>query len=160
MSGAKRGLPYDFRVVERANTVIHRLPRQNGDDSLEAARSVIGGNAWIYLSSVEAILDEIQKQPVVIGLNWYEDFNYPEKHPFLRARREFFFIGEQLDLIEGQDPLGSWHLAACGYHRSRQKREWIRLQNCWGHDYPLVWMPVETIRYLWDRDELEASIAA
>jgi hypothetical protein len=37
---------------------------------------------------------------------------------------------------------------------------WIRLQNCWGHDYPLVWMPTITVKGLWGTGQMDASIPA
>jgi hypothetical protein len=143
-------------VSEYQNTVLHRLPRRDSDDALGAAREAVNGNFWRYLASTEDLVKWLQVGPVVVTLNWFEDFNQPKKHPFLKARREFFFIGEALDLGE---MLGSWTLIANGYHKARTKQQWIRFQNCWGHDYPLVWMPLETVSGLWHSGQLEASIA-
>lgn len=155
MERAKRGaaryqsdLPLPF--------VLHRLPRLDSTDSREAAREAAGGgNFWSYFGQLYQVASAVQHQPVVVGLNWYDNFDHPVKHPFRKARREQFFIGEN-----GLGELrGSWHLVACGWHRSRGGREWVRLQNCWGYDYPLVWMPMTTIEELWDNGEFEASIA-
>jgi hypothetical protein len=142
----------------RRSHVIHRLPRLDSNDSLSAARTIAGWNKNGYLlPNLDSLRDVIQSRPVICELNWFEDFNHPQKHPFIRAQRQAFFIGEAEDL---GDLLGSWHIVACGYHYARNKEEWIRFQNCWGHDYPLVWMPMKTISSLWQSGQFEASIAA
>jgi hypothetical protein len=145
--------------VPHKSFVLHSLPRLDSSDSLEAARQTVGkrDNGYLYLPSVESLIHVLQVRPVVCELNWFEDFNHPRKHAFMYAQRQFFFIGEEFSLGE---LLGSWHLVACGYHKSRWKQEWIRFQNCWGHDYPLVWMPLETVSGLWHSGQMEASIAA
>jgi hypothetical protein len=136
--------------------ILHHLPRLDSDDALGAAREIVGGGEhWFYLPTVQSVIEILQKQPVVIELNWFEDFNHPRKHPFLKARRKFFFIGEGIDLGK---LLGSWAMVACGYHRARTGQSWIRLQNCWGHDYPLVWMPIGTVKGLFGTGQLNASI--
>jgi hypothetical protein len=138
--------------------VFHRLPRLDSDDGLSAARKLVGGETeWFYLPTVQSLIEVLQKQPVVIELNWYEDFNHPMKHPFLKAQRQFFFIGENISLGK---LLGSHALVACGYHKARTGASWIRFQNCWGHDYPLVWMPIGTVKGLFGTGEMDASIPA
>jgi hypothetical protein len=97
--------------------VFHHLPRLDSDDGLSAARELVGGETeWFYLPTVQSLIEVLQKQPVVIELNWYEDFNHPVKHPFLKAQRRFFFIGENISLGK---LLGSHALVACGYHKAR-----------------------------------------
>ena len=157
-SNIRRGT-YVAKTTERKPYILHRLPRLDSDDSLAAARKVVGGgeNGYIYLPTVDNLIEVLHTQPAVVELNWFENFNHPQKHPFLKARRQFFFIGEGIELGE---LLGSWALVACGYHKARTGASWIRFQNCWGHDYPLVWMPLDTIKGLWATGQMEASIPA
>lgn len=154
----RRGL-YTPSFSEPKTFVLHKLPRLDSQDGLAAAREVVGGgeNGYFYLPNIRSLVDILQHQPAIVELNWYENFNHPKKHPFLKARRQFFFIGEGLDLGKIK---GSWALAACGYHKARNGHSWIRFQNCWGHDYPLVWMPLDTIKGLWGTGQMEASIPA
>jgi hypothetical protein len=146
---------------EMKSFVFHQLPRLDSDDALEAARLTVSGNEktldWFYLPTVQSLIEVLQTRPVVIELNWYEDFNHPKKHAFLKAQRQSYFIGEGLDLGK---LLGSHSLTACGYHKARTGVSWIRLQNCWGHDYPLVWIPVITVKGLWGTGQMDASIPA
>lgn len=82
--------------------------------------------------------------PIVCGLNWYENFDRPIKHTFNGGRRQGFFIGEgDLGYIRGGHAI-----ILNGYYRNRQGTEWVRFQNSWGHDYPLVWMPIDTLSHV------------
>ena len=146
--------------VPPRTTVLYKLPRLDSDDAMAAAREVTGpgpNGGYLYLPNTDCLVDVLQRQPVIIEMNWFSEFNEPKKHPFMKAQREFFFIGEGWSF---GDLLGSWVLVANGYHKARNGKEWIRLQNCWGHDYPLVWMPRGAVQGLWSSGQMEASIAA
>src|SRR5829696_6400866 len=68
----------------------YQLPRIDSEDSLQAAVAASGHLGELrYLHSVDEMIDILQTQPVIVGLNWYDDFNWPSKHPFRKARREF-----------------------------------------------------------------------
>lgn len=94
------------------------------------------------------------KGPVVLGMDWYENFDRPVKHAFANSTRQNFFIGEgNLGSIRGGHAI-----IAQGYYRNRAGEEWIRLQNSWGWDYPFVWIPVPTLRKLWNDGSLEGAV--
>lgn len=107
-----------------------------------------------WATQVSDILDHLAfVGPVVLGMDWYSNFDRPQKHAFGDSQRQNFFIGEgDLGHVRGG------HCIICmGYYRNRSGDEWVRLQNSWGWSYPLVWMPVSTVQTLWDRNALEAG---
>ena len=94
--------------------------------------------------------------PAVLNLEWHRAFDRPRKHPFGRGRRQSYFVGE--------GPLGGSRgvhsVVARSYRRTRSGEEYLRLQNSWGHDYPLVWVPLSTLRTLFARGEAAALAVA
>ncbi|WP_066370635.1 hypothetical protein [Herbidospora mongoliensis] len=78
--------------------------------------------------------------PVVLGCNWYEDFDKPR-----RRGDDGHWIGRgSLGLIRGGH-------AICVYGASDRLGA-VRLVNSWGFDYPLVWLPYTTLQRLIDED--------
>jgi hypothetical protein len=108
-----------------------------------------------WATSVDDILNTLAFEgPLVFGMDWFDNFDRPVKHAFGTGTRLNFFIGEgNLGSVRGG------HAIICqGYYRNRAGNEWVRFQNSWGWDYPLVWMPVNTLRRIWDEDRMEAGI--
>ncbi|MGI8406230.1 MAG: hypothetical protein ACR2OE_15975, partial [Thermomicrobiales bacterium] len=75
--------------------------------------------------------------PVVLGIEWMEDFFTPEK-----VGREYW-IGRK----EGGKIAGGH--AICCYGAS-DKRQAIKLVNSWGSSWPVVWLPYERLQKLID----------
>jgi len=67
--------------------------------------------------------------PVVIGVNWYDLCDQPEK----RADGQWWIRETSWGRIRGGH-------CVCLYGAS-DKRQAFRLKNSWGRDYPLVWLP-------------------
>jgi hypothetical protein len=90
--------------------------------------------------------------PALLQVHWHENFDHPVKRPFGKGRRQSYFIGEG----ELGPSRGVHRLVARSYRRTRPGVEYVRLQNSWGHDYPLVWVPLSTLRELHSRGEFDA----
>src|SRR5262245_44015551 len=76
-----------------------------------------------------------QQVPVVIGVNWYSNFDHPEKDP---ANNAVWWIG--------RGDLGSLRGGHCVcIYGASDKRQAVKIVNNWGTAYPLVWMPYETL---------------
>jgi C1A family cysteine protease len=73
--------------------------------------------------------------PVSIGVNWYSNFDKPQK-----TGREFWIGKEDLGFIRGGH-------CVCLYGAS-DRRQAFKLKNSWGKFYPEVWIPYETMRRL------------
>lgn len=83
-------------------------------------------------------------KPVSIGVYWYANFDNP------KPKGKEFIIGEgDLGLIRGGH-------CVCVYGAS-DKRQAFKIKNSWGKDYPLVWMPYETMERLL-REDGEATL--
>lgn len=74
--------------------------------------------------------------PISIGVNWYANFDRPER------------------LSNGEDWIGRGDLGAirgghcvCVYGAS-DRRQAFRVKNSWGRGYPLVWLPYATMERL------------
>jgi hypothetical protein len=79
-------------------------------------------------------------RPVVIGVNWYEEFMSPQ---YIRGE---YWIGKHPDLRKS---LGGH--AICIYGAS-DKRQAFRLINTWGLVYPQVWLPYKIFDRLMSED--------
>ncbi|GAA4569149.1 hypothetical protein [Planotetraspora kaengkrachanensis] len=74
--------------------------------------------------------------PVVLGCNWYSNFDRPG---------DGGWIGKgDLGAVRGGH-------AICVY-RASDSRQAVRLVNSWGTAYPLVWLPYEVLQRLIDED--------
>jgi hypothetical protein len=76
---------------------------------------------------------------IVLGINWYTNFDQPEKV----SSRNWIGRGD-LGSIRGGH-------AICCYGAS-DRLQAFRLVNSWGSDYPLVWIPYETMRRMLDEN--------
>lgn len=70
--------------------------------------------------------------PVVIGVNWYSNFDRP-----VRVKGEDWIGRGDLGRVRGGH-------AVCVYGAS-DRREAFRVVNSWGDSYPLVWLPYRTM---------------
>ena len=82
--------------------------------------------------------------PVVIGVNWYSNFDDPTK------RGTEWWIGRG-----GLGQIRGGH-CVCIYGAS-DKRQAFRVKNSWGREYPLVWLPYDVMATLLSEDG-EASL--
>lgn len=75
--------------------------------------------------------------PVVIGVDWYSGFDTPVKR-----KNEWW-------LPSLHEPLGSIRggHAVCVYAVS-DRRQAFKFKNSWGRDYPLAWLPFDTMERL------------
>jgi hypothetical protein len=91
--------------------------------------------------------------PVVLGINWYQSFYEPVERPTGPRRHEENWIA-----LPKQDwgKVVGGH-AICIYGAS-DKREAFHLVNSWGEDYPLIWMPYESLDRLMTKEGGEAGI--
>jgi hypothetical protein len=96
-----------------------------------------GIQSYYWCKTVDEIRTAISMgRPIVLGINWYEDFMEPYKN----------WIGIHQDWGE---ILGGH--AICGYVAS-DKRDAIKLVNSWGTGYPLVWIPYKAVERLLSED--------
>ena len=84
--------------------------------------------------------------PVVLGVNWYSDFDEPE-----RKWREYWIGEGDLGQVRGGH-------AICCYGAS-DRRQAVKLVNSWGMGYPTVWLPYETLGRLINEDGEAALVA-
>lgn len=77
--------------------------------------------------------------PVVIGVNWYRNFDTPVK------KGRAYWIGEgDLGFVRGGH-------AVCIF-RASDRLQAVGIVNNWGLGYPLTWMPYDTLTRLLDED--------
>ena len=135
-------------------------PGDNSGTSVRAAMDVLRkvGHCRIYREKArpphlaEGILrnrwartvDEIRTSidrgaPVVLGVNWYENFDSPE-----RSNGDYWIGRGDLGRIRAGH-------AVCVYGAS-DKRQAVRIVNNWGERYPLVLMPYSTVERLLQED--------
>lgn len=75
--------------------------------------------------------------PISIGVNWYANFDRPE--------------GTGRDMWIGRGDLGRVRGGHCVcIYGASDRRQAFRVKNSWGRDYPLVWLPYETMQRLLD----------
>lgn len=77
--------------------------------------------------------------PVVLGVNWYSNFDRPDRVP-RRGLVEHWIGRGDLGNVRGGH-------AICAY-RVSDARQAIGLVNSWGASYPLVWVPYDTVQRL------------
>jgi hypothetical protein len=86
-------------------------------------------NRWARTSDeMRAAFVAAQPTPVVIGVNWYSNFDAP-----VNVGAEKWIGRSDLGRIRGGH-------CVCIYGAS-DKRQAFRVKNSWGRDYPLVWLP-------------------
>ena len=79
-------------------------------------------------------------RPVAIGVNWYSDFDRPVSKPSPSGGTEMWI---------GEDDLGRRRGGHCVcLFGASDERQAFRLKNSWGAEYPLVWLPYETLQRL------------
>jgi hypothetical protein len=111
---------------------------------------VVGEKPVSYSAGVETnrwavTVDEMRTaialgNAVTIGVDWYSNFDTP-----VQKNKTTWFIG--------QGSLGSLRggHSVCVYGVS-DRRQAFKIKNSWGREYPLVWMPYETMQRLLDQD--------
>jgi hypothetical protein len=90
--------------------------------------------------------------PVTIGVTWYKNFDNPvaKRHKLFGRWFDEHWIGE--------GDLGSERGGHCVVlYGASDKRQAFKMKNSWGRDYPLVWLPYETMEALL-RDWGEAAL--
>lgn len=82
--------------------------------------------------------------PVVIGVNWYSNFDRPSFRTGRFGREEYWIgLGPSLGQLRGGH-------CVCIYGAS-DKRQAFKVKNSWGRSYPLVWLPYTTMGTLLDQ---------
>lgn len=85
-------------------------------------------------------------RPVVVGMNWYRDFDSPEK------------VGSEWWI--GRGDLGSIRGGHCvSIYGASDKRQAVKMVNNWGPSYPLVFLPYDVLQRLLNEDGEAAVIA-
>ena len=131
-------------------------PPESGTSLIAAATVLLTMGHWRFFRGFERIVgfqegiaemrwattvDEIRMAlnlgtPVVIGVNWYRNFDSPVWKG--QAVTGGWWIGEgDLGRLRGGH-------AICVYGASDAKQA-VKLVNSWGADYPNVWLPYETL---------------
>lgn len=82
--------------------------------------------------------------PVVIGVNWYSNFDSPVGQSDVRKGVDYWIGQGSLGRVRGGH-------CVCLYGAS-DKRQAFRLKNSWGRDYPLVWLPYGVMETLLGQD--------
>jgi hypothetical protein len=121
-----------------------RLHRRNGAGVVAVAEG-IAENRWA--TTVDEIRTSIAAgTPVVLGCNWYTNFDTP-----VERAHDGHWIGEgRLGRVRGGH-------AICVY-RASDRRQAVRIVNSWGTRYPLVWIGYGLLQQLLDEDG-EATLA-
>lgn len=73
--------------------------------------------------------------PISIGVNWYSNFDTPQQ-----VGKEYWVGQKDLGAIRGGH-------CVCIYGAS-DRRQAFRLKNSWGRNYPLTWLPYNTMQRL------------
>lgn len=125
--------PCPVKTMELVNgipTPVGELPRDKNEG--------IAANRWATtVDEVRAAIDS--GIPCAIGINWYSNFdNYQEF-----ASEHWIGRGDLGNVRGGH--------CVCIYGAS-DRRQAVRIKNSWGRDYPLVWMPYETLQRLINED--------
>lgn len=74
--------------------------------------------------------------PIAIGVDWYENFDKPEK----RSNGWWIGLAGSLGKVRGGH-------CVCVYGAS-DKKQAFRVKNSWGRNFPLVWLPYKTMEIL------------
>lgn len=100
----------------------------------------IEANRWA--TTVDEVRTAIANEnPVTFGINWYANFDRPQWD----AKTRRWWIGKgDLGRLRGGHGI-------CGF-AARDKYDALGLVNNWGLDYPVVWMPYETIQRIMNED--------
>jgi hypothetical protein len=129
--------------------------RNEGVAAVKHPDHVVKIQEYRWATSLEDILNYVAfVGPTVFGLNWYQNFDRPQKGNFPGSSTSYYFIGKgDLGSVRGG------HDIICnGYRRASDGTEWLRLQNSWGYSYPLVWLPAQLVGDLLTKGELEAGM--
>jgi hypothetical protein len=104
----------------------------------------IAANRWA--TTVDEMRTAISSNlPIAIGVNWYSNFDNPVK------KGGYWWIGQSaLGSIRGGH-------CVCVYGASDRKQA-FRVKNSWGRDYPLIWLPYETMQTLLNEEGESALI--
>lgn len=130
--------PADGTSVRAGGDVL----RDNGDVRIVAGRDATVSKAEGILSNTWATtVDEVRQclangVPVVIGCNWYENFD----HPVHKAGNTYWIGDGDLGAVRGGH-------CVCVYGAS-DRVQGVKFVNNWGMSYPLSWMPYDTLRRL------------
>lgn len=119
-------------------------PGPSALDALKPDRQwTVASNKWA--TSVDAIRTSLgNNHPVVIGVNWYSDFDSPEQVQVSSHQEWYIGRSSSLGSIRGGH-------CVCLYGAS-DSRQAFRMKNSWGNAYPLVWLPYKTMQRLLDED--------
>jgi hypothetical protein len=104
-----------------------------------------GISAYRWATKVDEMRTCIaQGLPISIGVDWYSNFDQPQR------------VGT--DYYIGKGPLGRIRGGHCiCIYGASDTHQAFRVKNSWGREYPLVWLPYETMQKLLD-DSGEACI--
>lgn len=129
--------------------------RTRGVAQLDKSSNVVKIQEYRWAQSLDDILNWLSfKGPVIFGMDWYSNFDRPQRHAFPGKTVDHYFIGEgSLGYVRG-----GHCIIAHAYRRLEDGSEWIRLQNSWGYSYPLSWIPARVVGDLLDDGALEAGM--
>lgn len=104
-----------------------------------------GVKTYRWATSVDQMRTGLsQGMPISIGIDWYDNFDRPKR----KATQYWIGEGDLGDIRGGH--------CVCVYGAS-DKHQAFRIKNSWGGEYPLVWLPYETMQTLLD-DQGEAAL--
>jgi len=126
---------YIWAVMEVLRTQGHVLVKRDGTN--HEPRPDQGIQSYYWCQTVDEIRTAIgMRRPVVLGINWYEDFMQPAH------KSNGYWIGTNENL---GFPVGGHAICCYGAKDSLQA---FRLLNTWGVVYPNVWIPYTTVEKL------------
>ena len=100
-----------------------------------------GIDEYRWATSVDEMRQGIEIAPIVLGVNWYSDFDVPMK------KYGVYWIGRDQHLLGA---IRGGHAICC--IGASDKKEAFRLCNSWGLNYPIVWIPYKTVERLLKED--------
>jgi hypothetical protein len=118
--------------------LVDGVPRPFGAKAADVAHGV---TTFRWAHTVDEVRSAIAAGlPVAIGVNWHRGFDTPV------YRSSAYWLPT---LAAGIGAVRGGH-AVC-LSGASDAREAFRLVNSWGRDYPLVWLPYETMGFLLDQ---------
>lgn len=98
----------------------------------------VAANRWaMSVDEMRAAIDD--GNPVTIGVNWYTNFDNPEK------------VGNDWFIGRDEKAFGSVRGGHCVcVYGASDRRNAFKVKNSWGRSYPLVWIPYPSMQRLLD----------
>lgn len=129
-------------TVDAGMQVLRKYGTRQVIDHCEMDWDLLDGiKEYRWATSVDEIRQGIEVAPVVLGVNWYSDFDVPEK------KYGVWWIGRDKNRIGA---IRGGHAICCV--GASDKKGAFRLCNSWGMKYPIVWIPYETVDRLLKED--------